>query len=61
MNRHSAFVNSNFVDFSARKVGLKELWTLKWHRQYDITGPWTMAGGVQPGDWPQWMIRFKDH
>jgi len=61
MNRHSGFVNSTFVDFSARKVGLKELWILKWHRKYDTAGPWTQAGLVKPSDWPQWMRRFKDY
>jgi prepilin-type N-terminal cleavage/methylation domain-containing protein len=61
INRHNGFANSVFVDFSSRKVGLKELWTLKWHREYDTTGPWTQAGLVQPSDWPDWMRRFKDY
>jgi prepilin-type N-terminal cleavage/methylation domain-containing protein len=50
-----------FLDFSNRKIGLKELWTFKWHRLYDTTGPWTTAGGCQPSDWPIWMKRFKDY
>jgi hypothetical protein len=49
------------MDWSVRKVGLKELWTLKWHGQYDTDGPWTKRGGVKPEDWPQWMRRFKDY
>ena len=49
------------VDGAARKVGLKELWTLKWHRQYDTANCWTKAGGVQPGDWPERMRQFKDY
>ncbi len=49
------------MDWSVRKVGLKELWTLKWHRQYDTAGPWTKAGGVQGEDWPLWLRRFKDY
>ena len=49
------------VDGATRKVGLKELWTLKWHRQYDTANCWTKAGGVQPGDWPEWMRQFKDY
>ena len=61
INRHRGCVNSAFLDFSARKVGLKELWTLKWHRDYDVNGPWTVAGGVQPGDWPEWMQEFEDY
>jgi hypothetical protein len=61
INRHSSFVNSVFLDFSARKVGLKELWTLNWHREYDTCGPWTRCGGIQPADWPEWMRNFQDY
>jgi prepilin-type processing-associated H-X9-DG protein len=61
INRHDGFVNGLFLDWSVRKVGLKELWTLKWHRDFDTAGPWTKAGGVKPEDWPQWMRRFKDY
>jgi len=60
-NRHNGFVNGLFMDSSVRKVGLKELWTLKWHRQFDTKGPWTRAGGVQPSDWPPWMRNFRDY
>lgn len=61
LNRHGAHTNGVFVDFSVRKIGLKELWTLKWHRQYATDGPWTRAGGAQPSDWPAWMRNFKDY
>ena len=61
INRHNEHVNSLFLDWSARKVGLKELWTLKWHRDWDTAGPWTKAGGVLPEDWPHWMRGFKDY
>lgn len=61
VNRHDGYVNAVFLDNSVRKVGLKELWTLKWHRRYDTSGPWTKAGGVQPERWPEWMRRFKDY
>ena len=61
LNRHNGFVNGLFLDFSTRKIGLKELWTLKWHREFDTRGPWTTAGGCLPSDWPEWMRRFKDY
>ena len=61
INRHDGYVNGLFFDWSVRKVGLKELWTLKWSREYNTRGPWTKAGGVKPEDWPQWMRRFKDY
>ncbi len=61
INRHEGFINTCFLDFSARKVGLKEIWTLKHSRTYDTCGPWTICGGVQPNDWPQWMRDFEDY
>ncbi|MCP4589487.1 MAG: prepilin-type N-terminal cleavage/methylation domain-containing protein [bacterium] len=61
INRHDGGGNMLFLDWSVRKVGLKELWTLKWHRKYETAGPWTKAGGVMPGDWPAWMRSFRDY
>jgi len=61
INRHNEGTNSLFMDWSVRKVGLKELWTLKWHRQFDTAGPWTKAGGAITEDWPKWMRKFKDY
>lgn len=61
VSRHIGFVNAVYVDFSVRKVGLKELWTLKWHRQFDTRGAWTRGGGAAPEDWPAWMKGFKDY
>ncbi len=59
--RHGSFVNGVFMDWSVRKVDLKELWTLNWHRDYNTAGPWTKAGGVLPEDWPKWMRKFTDY
>ena len=61
INRHDGSINGLSMDWSAREVGLKELWLLKWHRQFDTAGPWTTGGGAQPNDWPVWMRRFKDY
>jgi len=61
LDRHNGAVNMLFMDFSARKVGLKELWTLKWNRVFDTEGEWTTAGGVQAEDWPEWMRKYKDY
>ena len=61
VDRHSGQVNVVVVDFSVRKAGLKELWTLKWHRQFDTGGPWTRAGGAQTDNWPEWMKNFKTY
>jgi hypothetical protein len=54
-------MNMMFLDWSVRKVGLKELWMFKWHRKYDTAGPWTTAGGVMPDEWPEWMRHFKNY
>ncbi len=61
INRHDGFINGLFMDWSVRKLGLKELWTLKWHRQFNTAGRWTKAGGVRPEDWPTWLRHFKDY
>jgi len=61
INRHNGGVNALFLDWSVRKVGLKELWTLKWEDGFDTANAWTKAGGVQPEDWPQWMRGFRDY
>jgi len=52
INRHDGFVNGLFLDFSVRKIGLKELWKLKWHRNSDLNAPMP--------EWPDWMKKFKD-
>ena len=61
LNRHNGATNGVFLDISVRKAGLKELWTLKWNRNFDTSGRWTRAGGVMPEDWPKWMTSFKDY
>ncbi len=52
INRHNKTVNGLFMDLSGRPVGLKELWGLKWHREFDDKG--------FRGTWPDWMDKFKD-
>jgi len=59
VNRHDGYVHCLFMDFSVRKVSLKCLWTLKWHRTFDTEDIWTIAGGVEPDDWPRWMKKIK--
>jgi prepilin-type N-terminal cleavage/methylation domain-containing protein len=61
INRHQGGTNCVFLDYSVRKIGCKELWTLKWHRNFNITGEWTKAGGVLPGDWPEWMHGLREY
>ena len=64
-NRHGrGEQNCAFMDGSARKVGLKELWTFKWHRGYDTSGKFTLADGADRALWEAyapWMTSFKDY
>lgn len=61
IDRHDGFISMAFLDWSVRKTGLKELWTLKWHKAYNQAGPFTSAGGILPEEWPGWMRSFKDY
>jgi len=53
MDRHSRGVNSVMMDSSVRHVGVKGLWSVKWHKKYDAKRGYT-------GDWPEWMSHFSD-
>jgi prepilin-type N-terminal cleavage/methylation domain-containing protein len=61
IDRHNGSNNHLFLDWSVRPVGVKELWTLKWHKQFDTRGRWTKAAGTAPSDWPEWMRALKDY
>ena len=53
IDRHEGAINGVFLDLSARKIGLKELWTLKWHKEFDTSG--------YQGAWPKWMWKYRDY
>ncbi|MBN2456209.1 MAG: hypothetical protein JXB29_06720, partial [Sedimentisphaerales bacterium] len=68
LNRHNGKVNGVFMDFSARPIGLKELWTLKWGPQFNTENAWTLAGNggdydatyQKWADWGDgWLTDFK--
>ncbi len=61
LNRHNMAINGVFLDLTVRRIQLKELWTLKWHRNFATNGAWTKVGGVKPEDWPEWMRRARDY
>ena len=52
INRHNGYVNSVFLDCSVRRIGLKELWKMKWYQSYTP---------VKPTVWPDWMKKFKEY
>jgi hypothetical protein len=55
INRHNRYVNWAFMDYSVRKLGLKQLWRIKWHRRYDlqVVVDWTIGTG--------WLRSYKDY
>jgi prepilin-type N-terminal cleavage/methylation domain-containing protein/prepilin-type processing-associated H-X9-DG protein len=62
INRHRGYTDVLFMDGHARKVGIKELWTLKWHRSFNTAGPWTKAGiSMRTGTWPDWISGYPDY
>ncbi len=61
IDRHRGGINGLFADGAIRIVGIKELWTLAWHKEYNTAGRWTQAGGAKAEDWPLWMRGFKDY
>lgn len=63
-DRHNKKQNIVFADGSVETVGLKQLWTLKWHRDYVVAGIWTVAGGATYSKWKttaEWMAGFKEY
>jgi len=51
LNRHDGEVSGLFMDLSVRRIGLKELWDLHWHKNWN-------PNDDPPPPWPDWMRRF---
>jgi prepilin-type N-terminal cleavage/methylation domain-containing protein len=57
INRHNMAINMLFLDFTVRKVGLKQLWELWWHRDWN-------PNNDPPPDWKTaapWMAHLKEY
>ena len=52
VNRHKEKLNVLVMDGTVQSISPKELWRLKWHKNYDTSAPLPK--------WPEWMARFKD-
>ena len=52
MKRHRDSVNVVFIDGSSEKVKLKELWGLRWHRNFDVNN----AVNSDDYSWPEWVL-----
>jgi len=61
--RHGPENNPNigmaFADFSVRPVGLKALWSLKWHRGW-VQERKGSANKDMTGLWPEWMKSYSE-
>jgi prepilin-type N-terminal cleavage/methylation domain-containing protein/prepilin-type processing-associated H-X9-DG protein len=53
IDRHLGHTNMAFLDGSVRKVGLKQLWRLRWSVGYDLK--------AKLPNWPDWMKGLKDY
>lgn len=60
-DRHDGKVQGLFLDYSVRQIGLKELYTLKWHQEFRTNGPYTAAGGMTRDAWPLWLRPLKEY
>ena len=63
-NRHpGGTINALFVDFSARQIGLKEMWELKWNRRWFVerNGLPDYNPPAEFSDPDHWMYPLKDY
>lgn len=51
MHRHAKGINMTFFDGSARRVRPKQLWSLQWHKSFDVN----YVNSQPPSYYPAWM------
>jgi len=70
LDRHNLSVNFVNLDWSVRKIGLKQLWALKWSKETVNDGGRTVNGWGNlnvvpdwndPMVWPEWMRNAKNY
>ncbi|MHC4458183.1 MAG: type II secretion system protein [Planctomycetota bacterium] len=61
LDRHKLSVNLLFLDWSVRKVGLKQLWQLRWSQEKGWGDLRIIPDPEDPTDWPDWMQRAKNY
>jgi prepilin-type N-terminal cleavage/methylation domain-containing protein/prepilin-type processing-associated H-X9-DG protein len=52
-DRHGGGINTLFLDGSARKVRVRQLWHLRWHKGFDTR----RADRLPDSWWPEWIRR----
>jgi prepilin-type N-terminal cleavage/methylation domain-containing protein len=53
LNRHSGYTNMVFMDYSVKRMSLKRLWDLHWHRDWNPSLD-------PPPVWPDWMLPLPE-
>jgi prepilin-type N-terminal cleavage/methylation domain-containing protein/prepilin-type processing-associated H-X9-DG protein len=68
LDRHKLSVNFVFVDWSVRKVGLRQMWSLLWNKQKRPNTDQSGWGNLKvvldwndPLQWPEWMRLSKNY
>jgi prepilin-type N-terminal cleavage/methylation domain-containing protein len=61
VDRHALSINLLFLDWSVRKVGLRQLWQLRWNREKESDGssswgnPAVVPDPKDATQWPEWL------
>jgi prepilin-type N-terminal cleavage/methylation domain-containing protein/prepilin-type processing-associated H-X9-DG protein len=54
--RHNDGIHMVFLDGSLRRVGIKELWTLKWNKTFNTENTCTQPSYA----WPKWIAKLRN-
>jgi hypothetical protein len=67
LKRHGKYhVNMLFMNWSVSRRTIKEIWRVKWHRNWDMSAPlpnpsWNYDDPSLPdGQWPTWMVDIPE-
>ncbi len=55
IDRHQGGINGLFMGYNVRKIGLKQLWKLKWHRGFKTDKPPNWATEAP------WLLNYRDY
>ena len=56
IDRHEGGINMLFMDWHVDKIRLKELWKLKWHKNFNTNGKWAQPNA----SWPAWIQKMPE-
>jgi prepilin-type N-terminal cleavage/methylation domain-containing protein/prepilin-type processing-associated H-X9-DG protein len=54
IDRHQGGIDVAFIDLHVEHVGIKRLWRLQWHENFN-------THGLPPNAWPDWLLSYKDY